>query len=143
MLNILSGFDLAALNIQRGRDHGLPSYNDARASMGLARARSFAGITRDGEVQDRLASVYAVPDDVDLWIGLLAEDKMPRALVGPLAYRMMREQFEVLRDGDRLWWRRQLTKPERRMIRRTRLSDIIRRNTSIDREIHRNVFRVH
>lgn len=137
------GFDLASLNIQRGRDHGLPSYDDARAAIGLKRVGSFGDITRDREMQERLASVYRAPEDVDLWVGLLAEDKLPRSLVGPLAYRMMREQFEALRDGDRLWWRRELTKPERRMVRGTRLSDVIRRNTSIDREIRRNVFRAH
>ena len=63
------GFDLAALNIQRGRDHGLPSYNDAREAMGLARAEGFEEISRARGIQDRLADAYRTVDDVDLCVG--------------------------------------------------------------------------
>jgi hypothetical protein len=43
--------DLAADDIQRGRDHGMPSYNDLRRAYGLAPAHSFTQIT--GESTDR------------------------------------------------------------------------------------------
>lgn len=136
------GFDLASLNIQRGRDHGLPGYNDARELMGLPRAASFADISSDAEVQSRLASVYSDADAVDLWVGGLSEDHMRGALVGELFFYVLKEQFEALRDGDRFWYERSLSRSELRQVRRVRLADIIRRNTEIGREIPNNVFRV-
>lgn len=51
------GFDLASLNIQRGRDHGLPSYNQTRAALGLATNATFSEVSSDPGVQGRLASV--------------------------------------------------------------------------------------
>jgi Animal haem peroxidase len=39
--------DLGALDVQRGRDHGMPSYNELRRAYGLAPARSFTDITHE------------------------------------------------------------------------------------------------
>jgi hypothetical protein len=46
--------DLGALDVQRGRDHGMPFYNDLRRAYGLAPARSFTDITH--ESTDRFPS---------------------------------------------------------------------------------------
>ncbi len=43
--------DLGAVDIERGRDHGMPSYNDLRAAYGLAPVTSFAELT--GERTER------------------------------------------------------------------------------------------
>ena len=136
------GFDLAALNIQRGRDHGLPSYKDAREAFALKRVTSYYEISRDPEIQDRLAAAYVDIDDVDVWVGGLAEDHWHKAQVGPLFAAILKKQFEALRDGDRFWHERILTRRELRQIKATRLSDIIRRNTEIGDEISDDVFRV-
>ena len=68
------GFDLASLNIQRGRDHGLPTYNQTRIDFGLAPATSFADISSDPDTQAALSAAYTSSDDVDIWVGGLAED---------------------------------------------------------------------
>jgi hypothetical protein len=53
--------DLAALDIERGRDHGMPSYNDLREAYGLERKTSFTDIT--GEDTDEF------PSDPSLSVG--------------------------------------------------------------------------
>jgi len=136
------GFDLAALNIQRGRDHGLPGYNDAREALGLGRVRDFSGVTSDREIQERLASVYESVDDIDMWVGGLAEDPVQGSQLGELFHTMVKRQFEALRDGDRFWYERNLSRDDRRDVENTRLSDIIRRNTSIGNELQDDVFHV-
>ena len=132
------GFDLVSLNIQRGRDHGLPAYNEARLALGLEAAGSFADVTSDVALQQRLASA----DEIDLWVGGLAEDHLEGAMVGELLSAILTEQFLALRDGDRYWYQNQFSREEADALRRTRLSDIIRRNTDIGEELPDNVFRV-
>ena len=43
--------DLGAIDIERGRDHGMPLYNELRQAYGLAPKTSFTAIT--GESTDR------------------------------------------------------------------------------------------
>ncbi len=119
------GFDLASLNIQRGRDHGLADFNDTRAAIGLTKVRSFADITRNTELQQKLAALYGSVDKIDLWVGLLAEDHIPGTSLGPTGSRIVAGQFARLRDGDRFWYENTMSGQLLRDIQRTRLSDII------------------
>ena len=135
------GFDLASLNIQRGRDHGLPDYNTLRVAYGLTAVADFSDITSDTTLQMALQALYGDVNDIDPWIGALAEDHLPGASVGELIARVLQEQFERLRDGDRFWYENDpdFTAVEIEAIRSTRLSDIIRRNTGIT-SLQNNVF---
>jgi hypothetical protein len=136
------GFDLVALNIQRGRDHGLPSYNDVREYLGLPSKKDFSEVSSNTEIQSRLASAYTSVDDIDAWVGGLSEDPVNGGMVGELVRTILIKQFEALRDGDRFWYQRDLSWDELRMVQGTRLSTIIRRNTTIGSEIPANVFKV-
>jgi hypothetical protein len=131
---------LAALNLQRGRDHGLPSYNDTREALGLARVGSFSLGSLDPEIGDRLSTIYPDLDSIDLWAGGLAEDPWQDAQVGETFFTILKEQFEALRDGDRFWYELTLGDAELLEVQQTRLSDVIRRNTDIDDEISDDVF---
>lgn len=124
------GFDLASLNIQRGRDHGLADYNSVRAAYGLPKISDFDQITRDVTVQNALREAYGNVDNIDLWVGGLAEDHVPGASVGPLFQRIVVDQFSRLRDGDRFWYERDLQGQELSAVRETSLADVIRRNST-------------
>ncbi|MEZ5449311.1 MAG: peroxidase family protein [Thiolinea sp.] len=125
------GLDLASLNIQRGRDHGLPGYNDVREQLGLSRIESFDDpIWKEG-VGERLAMVYEHPDDVDLWVAGLAENSVGDSLLGETSSTILTAQFEALRNGDRFWYENQFSGKELQDLNRLSLADIIRRNTDV------------
>src|SRR5207253_10246248 len=65
------GLDLASLNIQRGRDHGLADYNTMRAAYGLPRVTSFPQVTANTAVQDKLRQLYGNVNNIDAWVGAL------------------------------------------------------------------------
>ena len=130
------GFDLISLNIQRGRDHGLSSYNDTREALGLSRATGFADLTDDLAVQDRLASAYQSVDQIDLFVGGLAEDPVRGSMLGETFHRIVVDQFTRLRDGDRFFYSGEADLAG--AIAGTRLSDVISRNTTA--ELSGNVF---
>ncbi len=131
--------DLASLNIQRGRDHGLPDYNTMREAYGLTKYTSIDQITADTSLRTKLSTTYADVDSIDPWIGMLCETHLSGKSVGELLNAVLKDQFQRLRDGDRLWWENDVLmesiKPE---IRTTKLSDIINRNTSL--KLKSNVF---
>lgn len=136
------GFDLASLNIQRGRDHGLPNYTDVLAALGLPAAGYFRpGAPRTPE-QQRLVAAYGSAKQVDAWSGMLAEPQAPGSMVGKTLEILLSEQFVALRDGDRFWYEGRLNESQLAEVQATTLAEIIRRNTSIGGELADDVFRV-
>lgn len=101
------GMDLLSLNLQRGRDHGLPSYNDARVGLGLPRYSSFMQITGDSITARRLAMAYGGDiGAVDAFIGGIAEKHVPGGSIGSLFAAAIRDQFRRLAQGDRFFYTR-------------------------------------
>jgi hypothetical protein len=137
------GFDLASLNIQRGRDHGLPDYNSARVAYGLEPVTSFDQISSKPETQQKLRDLYGDVNNIDLWVGGLAEDHVPNAMVGETIQAVLTDQFTKLRDGDRFWYQNDQffleNKEHMKQVEKTTLADVIKRNTSIE-DIQHNVF---
>lgn len=135
------GLDLGALNIQRGRDHGIPDYNSVRHHLGLGKVSSVHEISSNSHTVKALKDGYPEgPDTCDLWVAGLAEDRVKGALVGETFYYIIKDQFQRIKEGDRFWYQRRLPKPLRRLVECTKLSDIILRNTSI-KNIQKNVFK--
>lgn len=133
------GLDLIALNLQRGRDMGLPDFNTVRSDFGLPRITSFAQITKDPVLAARLRQLYGSVDAIDPFAGMFAEDHLRGYNIGQTLLAVFTDQFRRARAGDRFWYERILDGDDLARVRHTRFSDIIKRNTTIDR-IQDNVF---
>ncbi|KFO74535.1 Eosinophil peroxidase, partial [Cuculus canorus] len=140
------GLDLAALNMQRGRDHGLPGYNAWRRFCGLSQPQNleeFSEVLGNSKLAKKFMDLYGTPENIDVWIGAVAESFVPRGRVGPLLACIIGTQFRNLRDGDRFWWENQgiFTPQQLNALRKTTLSAVICDNTRI-KKIPRDVFKV-
>jgi len=100
------GMDLVALNIQRGRDHGLPGYNSFREVCGLGRVNSFDLLADliPVKIVERLKLLYAHVDDIDLFVGGISETAEAESLLGPTFRCIVADQFTRLQVGDRYFY---------------------------------------
>ena len=138
----IPAMDLAARNIQRGRDHGIADYNSLRESVGLKRVSSFSEISSNKELVAKLQEAYNSVDDVDGFVGGLAEDHVNGGSVGELFSTIIRNQFTAIRDGDQNWFEAKgsaLSSTEIDAIKATSLADVIKRNSGIE-DLEDNVF---
>lgn len=131
------GMDLAAINIQRGRDHGLPSFTSWRQPCGLKPIKNWNDlkIIMSEITVNRLRSLYRHVDDIDLYSGGLAEKPVRGGIVGPTFACIIAQQFSNLRKGDRFWYENgdfesSFTPAQLQQIRKLSFSHIICQTTT-------------
>ena len=139
------GLNLASLNIQRGRDHGLSGYNTYRKLCGMKSAETFDDVSleiKNVKYRDLLKELYGTPDKVDLWVAGLAEDPLPDTAIGPTFHCILSKQFKNLRDGDRFYYEERdvFTKEQLREIKKVTLSQVMCHNLKDIVSIQKDAF---
>ncbi len=119
------GLDLASLNIQRGRDHGLSPYLIYRNFC----FREFGIIS---ELENdltfvRFMKLYGSLESLDLWIAGIAEERLNDGLLGATFSCIFSLTFKAVREGDRFFWLNPgvFTPAQRRSISRDSISRVI------------------
>uniref|UniRef100_A0A8C3WJG6 Thyroid peroxidase n=1 Tax=Catagonus wagneri TaxID=51154 RepID=A0A8C3WJG6_9CETA len=121
-------------------------YNEWREFCGLSRLKTRADLsaaTANGSVADRILGLYQHPDNIDVWLGGLAESFLPGARTGPLFACIIGKQLRALRDGDWFWWENPavFTEAQRRELGRHSLSRVICDNSGLS-HVPLDAFRV-
>ncbi|GFN82742.1 chorion peroxidase [Plakobranchus ocellatus] len=130
------GLDLVSLNIQRGRDHGLPPYNAFRKFCGLPPVTSFRSPVLSPK--NRLEAVYDHVDDIDLFIGGVVERPVSGSQVGPTFACLIAQQFHDIKFGDRFFYetehpREGFTAAQLGEIKAIKLSNVMCITTGLDK----------
>jgi NAD(P)H-flavin reductase len=127
-----SPFDLAAINIMRGRDVGIPNYNRARELNRLVPISSFNAFN-DSIASQVLPTLYESVHDIDLFVGGLLEPKHGNALFGPLFHSIIKQQFLRIRNCDRYWYQNPsaFTNEQMTAIQSMSFSKLVELNTNI------------
>uniref|UniRef100_A0A9J7X775 NAD(P)H oxidase (H2O2-forming) n=1 Tax=Cyprinus carpio carpio TaxID=630221 RepID=A0A9J7X775_CYPCA len=137
--------DAVALTIQRGRDFGLPSYNQIRESLNMRPVNSW------DEINPKLKNTQVLPQPslyendisrLELFVGGLLESQEGP---GPVFSTIILDQFERIRNADRFWFENiqngLFTEEEIQAIRNTTFHDVLLDVTSAEEgDIQKNVF---
>eukprot|EP00005_Dracoamoeba_jomungandri_P001442 CAMPEP_0174255292 /NCGR_PEP_ID=MMETSP0439-20130205/4639_1 /TAXON_ID=0 /ORGANISM="Stereomyxa ramosa, Strain Chinc5" /LENGTH=950 /DNA_ID=CAMNT_0015337415 /DNA_START=280 /DNA_END=3132 /DNA_ORIENTATION=+ len=130
--------DLIQTNIERGRDHHIPSYIDCADQLIPGHSfTSFEALIEDEEVREIMRELYE--DDfsaIDPFIGGLLEPKAPNANFGPSFKRAIIDQLTRTRDGDRFWYERDgitFTADEIAEIYSTTLPDLFAKHMGVEK----------
>lgn len=100
-----TGFNTISLIIQRGKDHGLPSYIKFRKLFELPN-KDFNSLADDIPTQERqqLQNIYSDVNKVDLFVGGLAESPRRGALLGRTFAKIINLQMRRTRKGDNFFY---------------------------------------
>ncbi|CDF39508.1 Peroxidase [Chondrus crispus] len=131
------GFDLVAMNIQRGRDHALPTFNQIRQTFGIRPARKFSDISRNSRVARLLSLAYEGDvDAVEAWPGMMAEDKIGAASCGQTMRAVWEAEFTRLAEGDQFFYRRTVKMPPvLKMFLTKEVNSLYRKGYSVWRDV--------
>jgi hypothetical protein len=80
--------DLAAVDILRDRERGIPRYNKFRELLHLPRLKDFSEFDVDAATQNELRELYGDVNKVDLMVGLHAEKRPPGFVISETAFRI-------------------------------------------------------
>ncbi|XP_008401923.1 eosinophil peroxidase-like [Poecilia reticulata] len=111
-------------------------YNAWRRFCGLSQPRNqaeLAQVMRNPTLAQKLLQLYGTPENIDVWLGGVAEPFVPGGRVGPLLSCLIATQFQRIRQGDRLWHEKPgvFTPQQRQALSAVTLSRIICDNTGI------------
>ncbi|XP_071989629.1 myeloperoxidase-like [Engystomops pustulosus] len=139
-----TGLDLPAINLQRGREHGIPGYNAWRRFCGLSAPRNLnelAAVLNNRELAQKFINLYGTPENIDIWVGGVAEPSVRNGRIGELLTCLIGNQFRRARDGDRFYYENRgvLTSAQKNAIERVSFARVICENTGIT-EVPQNVF---
>jgi hypothetical protein len=80
--------DIAATDILRSRELGVPRYNEFRRLLHLAPARDFEDLTDDSALAERMRTLYGDIERLDVIIGMFAEKRPAGFAFSDTAFRI-------------------------------------------------------
>ncbi|KAL0850705.1 hypothetical protein ABMA28_006649 [Loxostege sticticalis] len=139
--------DLSAIDIMRGRDQGLPPYNEYRKLCGLPVAHSFEDLhdTIFPDKVEQMRRIYEEVDDVELMTAIYSEKLIEGGYVGPTLFCIMARNLVQWRKSDRHFFEHgdlpsSLTPSQLNEVRKTSIARLICDNGDQVEEIQPQAF---